>query len=97
MATEAQRRANKKYDSTNTRQFHLKLNLNTDQDIIRQLERQDSTQGYIKQLIRRDIATPPRKYPPTRYSDTLYGCGICGHELTNEKACPFCGQTVDWS
>ena len=55
MATEAQRRATVKYDAKNTKQYHLKLNLNTDADIIRQLERQESIQGYIKELIREDM------------------------------------------
>lgn len=55
MATEAQRRATVKYDAKNTRQYHLKLNLNTDADIIQQLEQQESIQGYIKVLIREDL------------------------------------------
>lgn len=56
MATDAQRRAVKKYDAENTRQIHLKLNLKTDADILQHLEKQESVQGYIKQLIREDIA-----------------------------------------
>lgn len=55
MATEAQRKAVKKYDEVNTRQLHLKLNIKTDADILAQLDRQDSVQGYIKELIRKDI------------------------------------------
>ena len=55
MATEAQRRATVKYDAKNTKQYHLKLNLNTDADIIEWLNQQPSVQGYIKQLIREDI------------------------------------------
>ena len=54
-ATEAQKRATLKYDLANTKQYHLKLNLNTDADIIRQLEQQESIQGYIKELIRDDM------------------------------------------
>ena len=54
--TEAKRRAIQKYDSSNTRQIHLKLNLNTDADILAKLDEQDSIQGYIKELIREDIA-----------------------------------------
>ena len=37
------------------RRFGLKLNINTDADIIDQLEKQESMQGYIKKLIREDI------------------------------------------
>ena len=44
-----------KYDKDNTRRFGLKLNLSTDNDIIKKLEEVESIQGYIKELIRRDI------------------------------------------
>lgn len=54
-ATEAQKRATQKYDAKNTKQYHLKLNLITDADIIAQLEKQASIQGYIKALIRSDM------------------------------------------
>ena len=37
------------------RRYGLKLNVNTDADIIAHLEKQPSMQGYIKQLIRRDL------------------------------------------
>ena len=55
MATEAIRRAVKKYDSTHTKQVHLKLNKSTDADIIKHLSEQESVQGYIKRLIREDM------------------------------------------
>ena len=55
MITDAQKRAIEKYDRAHTRQYHLKLNLTTDADIIEHLNRQQSIQGYIKDLIRRDI------------------------------------------
>ena len=54
--TDAKRRAIQKYDSANTKQIHLKLNLKTDADILERLAEQDSVQGYIKTLIREDIA-----------------------------------------
>jgi len=56
MSTEAQRRAVQKYDAKATKQIHLKLNLKTDSDIIAVLESAPSVQGYIKALIRADIA-----------------------------------------
>ena len=55
MTTEAQKRAQKKYDEANKDKFrmiHLKLNRETDADIINKLEAADSIQGYIKKLIR---------------------------------------------
>lgn len=56
MATRAQIEATKRYDKTNTKQFHMKLNIHTDADIIQRLWHVDSKQGYIKRLIREDIA-----------------------------------------
>lgn len=56
--TEAQKRAQKKYDEANKdkfRMFQLKLNRETDADIIRKLEEVDNIQGYIKKLIRADL------------------------------------------
>lgn len=55
MATEAQIRAQKKYDAANTKQFHLKFNRNTDWDIIEKLDNVSNMQGYIKKLIRADL------------------------------------------
>lgn len=52
MVTEAKKKAQAKYDRINTVQIHLKLNLKTDADIIERLNRVESKQGYIKQLIR---------------------------------------------
>ena len=52
MATDAQRRAVRKYDAENTKQFHLKLNKKTDADIIELLEQQKSVQSFLKQIIR---------------------------------------------
>lgn len=53
--TEAKRRAIKKYDSANTKQIPLKLNLNTDKDIFEKLKSVSNVQGYIKKLIREDL------------------------------------------
>jgi len=57
--TDAQKAAVQRYDGKNTKQYHLKLNINTDADIIRRLELQESMQGYIKALIRQDINKNP--------------------------------------
>lgn len=56
METEAQKRARLKYEAENTVQVKLKLNKNTDGDILQRLEEVPSKQGYIKSLIRADIA-----------------------------------------
>ena len=59
LTTVARKKANAKYDATNTKGLYLKLNLHTDKDILKRLEEvsgQDGgKQGYIKALIRRDI------------------------------------------
>lgn len=57
--TDAHREANKRYDQKATRQIKLKLNLNTDADILQRLDKVDNMQGYIKKLIRADIKGHP--------------------------------------
>ena len=54
--TDAKRKAIQKYDAVNTKQYHLKLNVKTDADIIERLSCQTNVQGYLKDLIREDIA-----------------------------------------
>lgn len=56
MATEAQIKAQVKYDAENTRQIHLKLNRRTDGDVLDKLDNVANKQGYIKKLIRADLA-----------------------------------------
>ncbi len=55
MTTEAQKKAKAKYDKANTKQIMLKLNLKTDADILDQLDSVENKQGYIKDLIRKDL------------------------------------------
>lgn len=50
-ATERQAR----YDATHTKQIKLKLNTETDADVLAWLDSQDSMQGAIKRLIRAEI------------------------------------------
>ena len=54
--TDAQRRASAKYKQTRTRSIRLEFNVDTDADILAKLDAVDNRQGYIKSLIRRDIA-----------------------------------------
>lgn len=53
--SEAQKKAQAKYDAANTKQVRLKLNTKTDADILEQFDRCDNVQGYIKRLVRADI------------------------------------------
>lgn len=55
-ARRAKNRSKDRYDKENTRQVKLKLNLRSDADILEKLEAEPSMQGYIKRLIREDIA-----------------------------------------
>ena len=51
----ARTQAQAKYDRSHTTGFYMKLNTGTDQDILDWLEKQDSKQGAIKKLIRKEI------------------------------------------
>lgn len=55
-SSEARKRAVSKYDASHTKQIKLKLNLGTDKDILDKLDAEENVQGYIKRLIREDIA-----------------------------------------
>lgn len=44
-----------KYDKTHTKGVYLKLNKETDRDILEHLQKQNNKQGYIKKLIREDM------------------------------------------
>ena len=48
----AHTKAQAKYDKTHTAGFYMKLNKETDEDILEWLSMQSSKQGAIKQLIR---------------------------------------------
>ncbi|MDR2043507.1 MAG: hypothetical protein LBQ15_03915 [Clostridium sp.] len=49
-------RANSKYNKEKTKVYAIRAVLATEQDIIRQLESVENKSGYIKRLIREDIA-----------------------------------------
>ena len=53
--TPAKREAIKRYDAVSTKQIHLKLNIKTDADILEKLDSIKNVQGYIKDLIRKDL------------------------------------------
>ena len=55
MTTESAKAAKAKYDAKTARYYSLKLNQNTDADLIQHLEQQESIQGYLKRLIRNDM------------------------------------------
>lgn len=53
---QAHSKAQARYDKQHTTGFYMKLNLQTDADIIHWLWKQPSKQGAIKKLIREEIA-----------------------------------------
>ena len=55
MTTDARKRANAKYDAANTKRITVKLNFNTDADILTWLEQHDKAQTAIKAAIREQI------------------------------------------
>ena len=55
MTSEAKKAANARYDAKTAKYYSLKLNTNTDREIIDHLESQDNVQAYIKSLIRKDM------------------------------------------
>lgn len=61
-----------RYDAKNRKTYTLKLNLNYDMDIIEKLSSVESVNGYIRDLIREDIArthsvsAPVPETKPTR-------------------------------
>ena len=55
MTSEAKKAAKARYDAKTAKFVSLKLNRNTDKDIIDLLEKQENIQGYLKRLIREDM------------------------------------------
>ena len=55
MTTDAAKAAKAKYDAKTAKYLSLKLNRNTDGDIIQHLEQIENIQGYLKRLIREDM------------------------------------------
>lgn len=45
-----------RYDAAHTKRINLKLNLETDADILEKLDAVESKQGYIKHCIREELA-----------------------------------------
>lgn len=53
--TEANKRAQKKYEAESSKQFKMRLHFVHDADILKKLESVTNQAGYIKALIREDI------------------------------------------
>jgi len=55
MVSEAKKAAKARYDARTAYKVSLKLNVNTDGDLIDLLKQQPNIQGYLKELIRQDM------------------------------------------
>lgn len=55
MVSEAKKRTNMAYDREHTKLIGMKLNLKTDADILAFLATKENVQGYLKDLIRKDM------------------------------------------
>lgn len=55
MVSEAKRKANAKSDKKNARYISMKLNRNTDRDILDFIDSLPNKNGYFKNLIRKDM------------------------------------------
>ena len=56
MSIAGKERPQEKFDRLNSRRYVIKVMLNTERDILERLEQEPNKAGYIKQLIRQDIA-----------------------------------------
>lgn len=54
-SSEATIKRNIAYNAKHVKQFKMNLNKNTDADIIEHLETKENKQGYVKELIRKDM------------------------------------------
>ena len=61
MTTDAQKEAKRKYRKANIRQLNLEFNKKTDADIVKRLDQVENMQGYIKNLIKKDMLLNPDK------------------------------------
>ena len=55
MVSEAKKAAKARYDAKTAKYISLKLNVNTDADLIELLQHQENVQGFIKDLIRKEL------------------------------------------
>lgn len=94
MASEAQKRASARYDAGNTTSVRLKLNINTDMDIIEKLEKVGNKTGYIKHLIRSDIEKSKNGARGSWIGPGEKGeftCSLCGGKTSRKVfMCPCC-------
>lgn len=80
-ASERQRR----YDADNTVRVNLKLNKQTDKEILAKLDEVESKQGYIRELINRDIRLDTYAHAVTDYLEMGYIPYECRYDEVNRN------------
>lgn len=77
-------------------QFRLKLTESKDEDIIRRICEHENKQGYLKQLVRADIALPAAELDDYDANEEgyFYYCQACGKRVIYSNFCHECGQRL---
>ena len=55
MVSEAKKAAKARYDAKTAKYYRIKLNINTDAELVKLLDQQENVQGFIKSLLRREV------------------------------------------
>ena len=76
MTTEAAKAAKAKYDAKTAKYYSMKLNQNTDRDMIEYLDKQESFQTYIKRLIREDMTKQTKPIPSTKQAEANFNATL---------------------
>ena len=82
------------YEKENLRQIRLKINRKTEPDLLAWVEKQENVQGYIKQLIRREMPEM------AELNNQTWFCPKCKNPVEEfnfgefNNYCPFCGQKL---
>ena len=55
MVSDAKKAAMARYDAKTAKYYRIKLNINTDAELVKLLDQQENVQGFIKSLLRREV------------------------------------------
>ena len=82
------------YEKENLRQIRLKINRKTEPELLAWIEKQENIQGYIKELIRREMPEM------AELNNQTWFCPKCKNPVEEfnfgefNNYCPFCGQKL---
>ena len=79
-----------KYDAKNSKVYSLKFNRKTDAEIIEKLDQVESRNGYIKQLIREDLARTRPGSVPDSAPDSVPD----SYDIEHGYTCEHCANNV---